>query len=282
MGYSVFKFGALYLGNKIQPVPQKLIMGANAPLYDGNAISIKPEVQDETIVWIKPNSSNLLIADRPLLFNVSQEELKKNGFIKGQQILIDGQYFKCRLLQVGERNGAPNEWDKALDETGENDTLWHWGKAYFWGADRVAEDITSGTIRGWVSARTWNDFFSERRHRNIGFRPALEPLGSVVDIPNYRLDGADFRLSSLPGSNGFYPILQPTQENIFKGIPDGNSVKMYTFMKNGRPVRINKRISDPASLVLTDQYFGDEYLVPWTISNGIAVASRSLFSNSKG
>ena len=37
MGYSVFKFGALYLDDKAQPVPQKPERGGDIPLYDGQA-----------------------------------------------------------------------------------------------------------------------------------------------------------------------------------------------------------------------------------------------------
>lgn len=29
----------------------------------------------------------------------------------------------------------PNEWDRVLDETGEENTLWHWKQYYFWGSD---------------------------------------------------------------------------------------------------------------------------------------------------
>lgn len=31
-----------------------------------------------------------------------------------------------------------------------------------------------------------------------------------------------------------------------------------------------------SQLELTDRYYGDEYLIPWTISNGVAVADKSL------
>ena len=52
---------------------------------------------------------------------------------------------------------------------------------------------------------------------------------------------------------------------------------MYSFMEGQHPVCIGERVKTPVKLTLTDRYFGDEFLVPWTISNGVAVASQSLF-----
>lgn len=33
---------------------------------------------------------------------------------------------------------------------------------------------------------------------------------------------------------------------------------------------------DIAQLEITDRYYGDKFLIPWTISNGVAVADKSL------
>lgn len=51
---------------------------------------------------------------------------------------------------------------------------------------------------------------------------------------------------------------------------------MYTLMENGRPVHMDEPVKDPSKLTLTDRYYGDEFLAPWVISNGVAVASQSL------
>lgn len=51
---------------------------------------------------------------------------------------------------------------------------------------------------------------------------------------------------------------------------------MYTFTENGWPIHMDEPVKDPSKLTLTDRYFGDEYLVLWVVSNGIAVASRTL------
>ena len=276
MGHNIFKFGALYLDNKIQHIPQQPMRNGDIPQYDGQAaISIGLEEKGESITWVKPNGQNLLIADRVLLVNVSWEDLDQNDLVNGKQIQIDGQYFHCRLLQVVKRKIFPSEWDKILDETGEDDTLWHWNNAYFWGQEKPTDVSPTRAVRGYYSARRWGGSDAANRNVGVGFRPALEPLPSDTPIPNIKLDGIDFQLTSLPGGN-FCPILQPVNKDVFSDIMVGSEVRMYTFLNNGHPIPFGEPVKDASKLTLTDRYFRNEYLIPWTISNGVAVASRAL------
>ena len=283
MGHDIFKFGALYLGNKIQPIPKQPTKDGDIPSYDGKAaISIGSSKKWKGITWVKPNGRSLLITDRVLLNKISWEDLDKNGFVEGKSMLINGQYFRCRLLQVGEDENVPNEWDTILYETCEDNTLWHWSEMYFWGADISALEASYRAARGYHSARFWNDSnCAMNRYANVGFRPALEPLPSDSPIPNVNLDGADFQLTSLPGGDGFCPILQPTQGNVFKDIPVGGKVRMYTFLEGEEPIHFGATVKDVSKLTLTDRYFGDEFLIPWVISNGVAVAAKSMLKQSE-
>ena len=54
---------------------------------------------------------------------------------------------------------------------------------------------------------------------------------------------------------------------------------MYTVTENGLPIHMDESVKDPSRLTLTDHYYGDEFLIPWTISNGVAVASTSVGSS---
>lgn len=90
MGYSIFKFGALYLGDKIQPIPKQPTENGDVPSYNNKAIiSITSASRKENITWIKPDGLNLLVADRVLLTMVSWEDLDKNGFVTGKIVLFD-------------------------------------------------------------------------------------------------------------------------------------------------------------------------------------------------
>ena len=277
MGYSVFKFGAIYLDDEIQSVPEQPMFNGDIPSYDGKTtISIGLSKKGEGITWIKANGQNLLIADRVLLTKTSWEDLDKNGFITGKPVLMDGQCFQCRLLHVGNGENISNEWDATLDETGENNDLWKWAEIYFWGTDVSTNEASLRAVRGYHSARGWSFNNATYRYANVGFRPALEILPSDAPIPNINLDGIDFQLSSLPGGEGFCPILQPIQKDIFKDIPVGGKVRMYTLMENGCPIHTDESIKDPSNLVLTDRYFGDEYLVSWVMSNGVAISNQPV------
>ena len=131
MDYSIFKFGALYLDDKIQPVPQQPEIDGDIPQYDGKASISLGTLASEGINWIKPIDSNLLVADRVLLTKVSWEDLDKDGLVAGKTVLLNGQHFRCRLLQVGDEEGVPNEWDKVLYKTVGDNSLWHWENIFF-------------------------------------------------------------------------------------------------------------------------------------------------------
>lgn len=277
MGYDIFKFGALYLGAKIQVIPKQSVNGSNIPQYDGkSAISIGPATQKKTITWIKPHGVNLFIADRVLMVNMSWDDLNRNGFINGREIVIVNQRFRCQLLRVGKDMGVPNEWDKAMDIVGEDDSLWHWKNVHFWGADTTIYGTATRALRGFRSARAWCYNRATFQYNTAGFRPALEPLPADDVTPNINLDGIDFCLSSIPEGESFCPILQPIQKDVFADIPVGGKVRMYTLMENGHPIHMDEQARGVTKLTLTDRYFGDEFLVPWVISNGVAVVSQSL------
>lgn len=280
MDYDIFRFGALHLDDKALYIPNRPVENGNIPVYDGQAaISIASTSLERKITWIKPCGLNFLVADRVLLVNVSWEDLAKNGFVEGKRILIDGQYFRCRLLQTGEDEGADNEWDEILNITGTANGLWHWQEMYFWGKDVIGRDPSLRMVRGYLSARTCNDYEADYREEEaIGFRPVLEPLGSNSPVIYKRkLDGESFRISYLPGGIGVWPVLQPVKKDLFANVATGLQVKMYTIVDGQCPVHIEDTVKDPTKLSLTDHYYGDEYLIPWTISNGVAVANQPLF-----
>ena len=180
MGYDIFKFGALYLGDKAQHVPERPTINGDIPQYDGSStISISPVTrEEEPITWIKPYGINILIADRVLLTKVSWKDLNRNGFVNGKEIVIEGQHFRCRLLHVGNTRDVPNEWDNILDATNENNALWHWKDMYFWGSDVPILRASTRAVRGWVSARYWRNYSATHRSVYVGFRPVLEILNT--------------------------------------------------------------------------------------------------------
>ena len=278
MNQTMFQFGSLQFGGTIQNIPTKPVSRGDVPEYDGvSAIIFKPTIKGRTITWLKPDGFNLLISDRVLLVDISWDDLNRNGFINGKEIQIDGRRFRCRLLQVGSNRSIDSEWNQVLDTTGEDDMLWHCDKMGFWGTDVAERDASYRAVRGLYSGYYFYSEEKSTRSKSIGFRPILEPLPSTRAIPNCTLDGEEFYLSVFPGGNAVCPVLQPVNNGVFAGVPDGQTVKMYSVIENGHPVPLYGTRNSVSQLELTDRYFGDEYLIPWVISNGLAVAERTLF-----
>jgi len=283
MGWEKFQFGQLYMGKEALKKPQNPQDYRNIPSYiKGEELSIKP-VGEDAITWIKPDGMNLLIADRALLNRISWDDLNAAGFVEGKDIIIDGYRYRCRILQVGSTVGEPNEWDMILDKTNESDDLWNWSSCFFWGKDVARRNSSSCAARGLVSARNWSYSMATYRSLGAGFRPALEFLPSDALCPEkvVELEEQKFLVSQLQGAihKVFYPQLSPVGANPFTNIPNGTVVRMYTLLCNGKPVRQNGK-KPPArtkgELSFTDQFYGDEFLIPWVISNGVAVADRPV------
>lgn len=162
------KLGSLSLNN--EPVTPE------TEYHSGQLISFGPTVPGKEISWVPVNG--LLIADQCLLTNISWDDLDAQGLVFGKEIKAQGFKFTVRLLQVGNNENVPNEWDASLDTVGEDDGLWHWKEKFFWGQESVDADKDGAyhAYRGYFSARYWFNISSGYRTGRVGFRPALEPL----------------------------------------------------------------------------------------------------------
>lgn len=215
---NIIKLGSLLLDGVNTEPGSKYKPGQKIRISDGDSLS-----------WIVVN--DLLIADRPLLVNISWDDLAELGLVYGAQMLINGQRFICRLLQVGRQDGEPNEWDAALDTVGYSNDLWHWKDVCFWGQELVAS--LHRAVRGHNSARHRDR--SERSYRNIyhGFRPVLQP------IPSIHLDSGS-RICAIGGQSVLYGtllemtdydiLIQPEQSSILEGRDDW---KFYAKLPDG-------------------------------------------------
>lgn len=90
---TILKFGSLLLdGAHTNP---------GAEYQPGQVISFG---NGNTLQWVVVNG--LLIADRPLLVNISWDDLNVQNLVFGTRVDINGHTFLCRLLKVGtERSG---------------------------------------------------------------------------------------------------------------------------------------------------------------------------------
>lgn len=184
----IIKLGTLYFDGR----PQEA--GA---IYDSGRITLGATISDKELQWVKVNG--LMIANRCICANVSWKQLDSQGLAFGTPVQIDGVTYLCRCLKVGAKEGDPNEWDTALGEAGEGNDIWHWSGQYFWGQEILEDRASDRAFRGYHSARFWYYNSASTRHASLGFRPALEPLGSEPCSPD-TLIGKIIRLYGTRGA----------------------------------------------------------------------------------
>ena len=149
-----------------------IVPGGYVP--SGRPILIGDTTAGYELQWIK--AGNLLVADRCACIDISWVALDKLGFIYGTPVEINGKLYVCRSLKVGADDGDENEWDNLLNVFGEDDNLWHWSNAMFWGQERLPYEPMERVARGQDFARTRFCGFKGDLSSFIGFRPVLEIL----------------------------------------------------------------------------------------------------------
>lgn len=271
--------------------------------------------KNDAITWIKPDHMPILVADRVLVRKVSYNDLMEMGYasdgpIGGRIVRLNGIPFCCRLPDGGSKilqgtydNTEPNEWDACLSIAGDDNGIWHWAMMSFWAQGKSKKRGGNGTTlqtarpaRGFNKPTSFTPMFGKHRGKDIGFRPILEPLQSTP-FCQYReisLDGQPFcvaqnKLKDIT-ETFFRPAIYPQKKDgagcsqfdasVFRGVPDGTEIRMYTVLVNGKPVRQNQKAAAPykpgSEITLTDRYYGDQYLVPWIIHHGCAFAARDI------
>ena len=189
-------------------IPQ--MSGSMANYTFGNT----PSADANKLQWvkIKDGDKTLLICDRVILVSVSWDDLNSQGYITGKTVTIDGAKYKCRVLTGGSnrRNGdsyaggtpTNNEWDRFItreevisglpapvssdldnnlnstDQNSAHNKFWNWYGVYSWCQEVFADNASNRALRGFISARHWNWYYSSDRNAFLGFRPVLEVLNT--------------------------------------------------------------------------------------------------------
>lgn len=172
MGAEIVKFGSLC----IDSWPVK---AGSRCTSDSSPLAIVDTVPGREIQWVRVGG--MLVADRCVCTNISWSRLAKLGYISGNLLQIDGERFLCRSLKLGNAPGKSSEWDRILDLTGEEDSLWHWKDLCSWGWETVDGTQNKRAVSGGRNARCWGCFSKTFRSVNVGFRPVLEPLDLMPD-----------------------------------------------------------------------------------------------------
>jgi len=300
MEFCSYRFGTLYMDGEPKSIPtDPTVRGDVSDYIMGTPVEIKDSVPGKKIHWIQPNGMSILIADRVLLKNISWLELDRLGFVGGTKVVVDGNRYFCRLVDANPK--VSNEWTRAISQILDREMALHTESMFFWCRNKVqGKDEEHFVVYGYHSPATYNAFPGYYRQSFIGFRPVLVPIKDmeedVTSTKPIMLDGQTFCVKfsvykeSAQSKIDFAPTLTPVMgvasdgtpqfsRAVFAGIPDGTSISMYSLLMDNVPVKIGDvapLYKQGATLVLTDQFFGQEYLIPWKITDGKAVAAKPL------
>ena len=158
---------------------------------------------------------------------------------------------------------------------------------------------------GKSETEAWNsewDYLTERLEYALKRVPSggswtesmdMEPHEKVVrgvdNIQSFGQTGSDNRLKMV----GFRPMLTPVsdaQKIEFGQVEPGCIRFMFSLLMDGKPVHIRDLKKDPGDflcvtdyavdsvLKFSDEYYGDEYLIPWVFWGGRAMSVVNLLA----
>lgn len=307
MACQVFEFGSLLFEGQLFDVDQ-IPAVVTSPAFQSFDFGDTPNSPSQTLTWLQPDGCKFLISDRVLLTGISWARLHSLDYDGGRKVSIDGNTYYVRLPTRKEwkaaLRGCGTITNGGKQRKGEERTraLLHLPTSnasfpFSWTKDTEATSKNSimAIACGEASEIQMPAF---QTPTTVGFRPILVPAKKNTEL--YRsqsvivLDGqlfcvefpasiergsfrAEFRPSLVPmkessGDGGYTPNL-----GVFSALEPGQSVRMYSLLMNGKPIPIQEDVSYPyqpnASLKFSDSYFGEKYLIQWTIRDGKAVAS---------
>ena len=250
---------------------------------------------------------SLFIADYAVTHTVSWDALNTAGLIFGKNYASGGVDYTLRTPSVGSdctglddsKRGVPqsNEWDRILDK--DSGYIQNWNRMFSWGQDVSPGGALYRVVRGYFSARSFNDKLAAYSSPYVCFRPVLEilnpnTLGSDgLNVVTLDLDGG-----TLGGSSEDIQIIvkngstftAPASDGLTR--PDGNTDSYFMWLgSNGKlyapgasvPADVTKLtaqfvLSEQFSLTPGGRYYFDLSAmdIPGTVNTGNIFGATSL------
>ena len=145
-----------------------------------DAYSLKNEADNDTTSY----EHSLFIANYNVTHTVSWNDLNTAGLIFGKDYVAGGVGYTLRAPSVGSdctglddsQRGVPqsNEWDTMLNK--DSGYIQNWNRMFSRGQDVSSGGALYRAVRGYSSARFWNDKLAANSFPYVGFRPVLEVM----------------------------------------------------------------------------------------------------------
>ena len=102
------------------------------------------------------------------------------------------------------------EYDLLVTAVKEDNSIMHWEKISSWCQDVDQDRASYRAIRGYHSARVWDNYYATNRSAVAGFRPVIEilnpkplvPDGVIITVGTLYMDGKPVKVPQNPTQNG--------------------------------------------------------------------------------
>ena len=193
---------------------------------------------------------SLFIADYAVTHRVSWDDLNTAGLIFGKNYASGGVDYTLRAPSVGSDNrgsgdserGVPqsNEWDRILDK--DSGYIQNWNRMFSWGQDISPGGALYRMVRGYFSARSFNDKLAAYSSPYVCFRPVLEILNpDTLGSDGLKVVTLDLGGGTLGGSSEDIQIIVKSSESFAAPAsdgmtrPDGNTGNFFMWLgSNGK------------------------------------------------
>ena len=234
---------------------------------------------------------SLFVADYAVTNDVSWDALNTADLIFGKNYASGGVDYTLRAPSVGSNytgsgnseRGVPqsNEWDTMLNK--DSGYIQNWNEMYSWGQDTVSDDASLRALRGYYSARYWNNNSAAYSRPRLGFRPVLEvlnpgTLGSdglkvvTLDLGGGKLGNSseDIQIIVKTGSE----FTAPASDGLTR--PDGNTGSYFMWL-DGNGNSYEPGGSVPADVTtLTVQWTAPTYAVTLHTNGGTIADGKDV------
>ena len=239
---------------------------------------------------------SLFVADYAVTNDVSWDALNTADLIFGKNYASGGVDYTLRAPSVGSsytgsgnsERGVPqsNEWDTMLNK--DSGYIQNWNEMYSWGQDTVSDDASFRAVRGYDSARLWNNYSATNSSLRLGFRPVLEVLNpDTLGSDGLKVVTLDLNGGKLGGSSEDIQIIVKNGSTFTAPMsggltrPDGDTGSYFMWLgSNGKLYAPGASV--PADVTeLTVQWTAPTYAVTLH-ANGGSVSPDSVTTGADG
>ena len=193
---------------------------------------------------------SLFIADYAVTHTVSWNDLNTAGLIFGKNYASGGVDYTLRTPSAGSdctglddsQRGVPqsNEWDRILDK--DSGYIQNWNRMFSWGQDISPGGALYRMVRGYFSARSFNDKLAAYSSPYVCFRPVLEILNpDTLSSDGLKVVTLDLGGGTLGGNSEDIQIIVKSSESFAAPAsdgmtrPDGNTGSYFMWLgSNGK------------------------------------------------